>query len=178
MLDEAAVLPAVSAVLLREFAVSSQPEGCVADDSNERLFLGVEAEGVRTVPASHLESADLTSIADIDGTVLVADVEGMSLYLDGDAGYLVVSSQGNYSYAVYDRLPPHSYRGSFVVSDLEDGSLDGAGETDGLDITSANLGGDFNSGMLVVQDGINTLPAAPQNFKYIPWQRVAAALGL
>ncbi len=177
-LNTSAAVPVVAAELLREFAVSSQPEGCVADDSNERLFLGVEAEGVRTVAANHQQPADLTNIAEIDGSILVADVEGMSLYLDGDVGFLVVSSQGNYSYAVYDRLPPHGYRGSFVVSGLADGSLDGSGETDGLDVTSVNLGGDFSSGMLVVQDGINTLPAAPQNFKYIPWQRVATALGL
>ncbi len=171
-------LPHVQATLLREFAVPSQPEGCVADDANERLFVGVEAEGVRTLNANQQASTAMTTLVDIDGTILYADVEGMSLYIAGEAGYLVVSSQGNYSYAVYDRLPPHDYRGSFVISDLSDGSLDGAGETDGLDVSSAFLGTRFADGLLVVQDGINTLPTAAQNFKYIPWSRVADALGL
>lgn len=176
--DLAGESPTVSASLLREFSVPSQPEGCVADDANERLFLGVEAEGIRTVSADHTAPAVLEGIADIDGTILYADVEGMSLYLDGSSGYLVVSSQGNYSYAVYDRLPPFAYRGSFIVADLLDGSLDGSGETDGLDVSSANLGGMYKEGMLVVQDGINTLPAAAQNFKLISWEEVATALGL
>ncbi len=176
--DSGSGLPTVSAELWREFSVPSQPEGCVADDTNERLFLGVEAEGVRTVAANRQASTELTTLVDIDGTILYADVEGMSLYLDGDGGYLIVSSQGNYSYAVYDLLPPHQYRGSFVVADLEDGSIDGSGETDGLDVSSANLGPNYGQGMLVVQDGINTLPSEAQNFKYIPWARIASALGL
>lgn len=176
--DLVAAMPTVSAILLREFSVSSQPEGCVADDANARLFLGVEAEGIRTLSAHPDAPAVIESIADIDGTILVADVEGMSLYLDGAGGYLVVSSQGNYSYAVYDRLPPFAYRGSFIVADLLDGSLDGAGETDGLDVSSANLGSLYEAGMLVVQDGINTLPGAAQNFKLIAWSGIAAALNL
>ena len=164
--------------LLREFSVPSQPEGCVADDEHQRLFLGVEAEGVRMVAADHRQPAELYSIADIDGTVLVADVEGMSLYRQGSEGFLVVSSQGNYSYAIYDRLPPFSYRGSFIVVDHQDASLDGGDETDGLDIVSIPLGSRFPEGLLVVQDGINTLPPARQNFKLISWRDIARALSL
>jgi len=169
---------AITARLLREFTVPSQPEGCAADDEHSRLFLGVEAEGIRVLDARHDAATDLHSLADIDGTILVADVEGMALYKDEEGGYLVASSQGNYSYAVYDRMPPHDYRGSFVVADLLDGSLDGAGETDGLDVSSATFSDGYPRGLLVVQDGENTLPSASQNFKYISWQRVEEALSL
>jgi len=157
----------VRATLLREFAVSSQPEGCVADDARERLFVGVENEGIYAFPASHTESPTQTTVMEIDDSILAADVEGMSLYVAGDAGYLVVSSQGNFSYAVYDRLPPFAYRGSFMVADRPDGSVDGAQETDGLDVSSVPLGSQFERGLLVVQDGFNTLPDATQGFKYI-----------
>jgi len=161
---------------LREFSVPSQPEGCVADDDNQRLFLGVEGEGVRVVAADHRQPAMVQSIADIDNEILVADVEGMSLYLDGNSGYLVVSSQGNYSYAVYDRLPPFNYRGSFVIAENLQGDVDSVQETDGLDLSSILSTADFPAGLLVVQDGSN--PYRTQNFKLVSWQLIEQALGL
>ena len=56
--------------------------------------------------------------------------------------------------------------------------IDGASETDGLAVTSADLGGAFSDGLLVVQDGRNRLPDAPQNFKLVPWHAIDATLGL
>ena len=170
--------PRFSGQLLREFQVPDQPEGCVADDEQQRLFLGIEAQGVRTVAASHENPARLTSLADIDGSILAADVEGMSLYKSGAGGSLVVSSQGNHSFALYDRLPPHSYRGSFVVADNADGTIDGVSDTDGIDVSSVVRTADFPEGLIVVQDGANRLPRAAQNFKLVSWQLVAEALGL
>jgi 3-phytase len=164
--------------LLREFSVPSQPEGCVVDDENERLFLGVEAEGVRMIDANSTTPAELNMIADIDGIILAADVEGMTLYKDGPEGYLIVSSQGNYSYAIFDRLPPFAYRGSFVVVDNALVGVDGSQETDGLAISSELRTSDFPSGLLVVQDGYNTLPVQAQNFKYISWKEIQDALSL
>ncbi len=166
------------AELLREFVVPSQPEGCVADDTEQRLFLGVEEEGIRTMSARHDAPADLQSVMDIDGTILSADVEGMSLYVSDNGGYLVVSSQGSNSYAIFDHLPPFSYRGSFVVADREDGLIDGTQETDGLDVASVGLGPDYPEGIVVVQDGSNQLPAERQDFKYLSWRDIAASLGL
>ncbi|NQV70570.1 MAG: phytase [Pseudohongiella sp.] len=170
--------PAISAMLVREFAVPSQPEGCVADDEHQRLFVGVENEGVRWLSAHHRASARLWAIADIDGDVLVADVEGMSLYHAGSKGYLVVSGQGNNSYAFYNRLPPFDYRGSvFVVEDTSTG-IDGTSDTDGLDVSSSVRTPEYPQGLLVVQDGSNTGPREPQNFKYLSWEKIASALGL
>ena len=56
--------------------------------------------------------------------------------------------------------------------------IDGTSETDGLDVTSANLGGAYAQGMLVIQDGYKRLPDGPQNFKYVAWEAVAKALQL
>ena len=166
------------AELLREFSVPGQPEGCVADDTGQRLFLGVEEVGVRTLSARYEAPAVLLPVMDIDGTILAADVEGMSLYLADDSGYLIVSSQGNNSYAIFDRLSPFSYRGSFVVADSEGRRVDGTQDTDGLDVSSVSLGPDYPEGILVIQDGINQLPGASQNFKYLSWHDIAIALAL
>lgn len=171
-------LTQIRAELVREFAVSSQPEGCVVDDANHRLFLGVEEEGIRVTSARESQPALMQTVMDIDNDILVADVEGMSIYQADIGGFLIVSSQGNYSYAVFDRLPPFGYRGSFVVADNPDGSIDGSEETDGLAVTHVPLGEGFPAGMLVVQDGANTLPRASQNFKYISWAEIVHALNL
>ncbi|MFT4861616.1 MAG: 3-phytase [Pseudohongiellaceae bacterium] len=168
----------LSASLVREFTVSSQPEGCVADDEQGLLFLGVEAEGVKVVAADKDGSTQLNTLANVDGVILAADVEGMSLYKQGSGGYLLVSSQGNYSYSLYDRLPPHSYRGSFYVADNDARGVDGSQETDGLDVSSVLRTDEFPAGLVVVQDGFNTLPKTAQNFKYVSWQDIAAALSL
>lgn len=170
--------PSVSGDLVREFSVPSQPEGCVADDEHQRLFVGVENEGVRWLSAHHKAPARLWSIADIDGYILVADVEGMSLYNDGSKGFLVVSGQGNNSYAIYNRLPPFGYRGSvFVVDDAVTG-IDGTSDTDGLDASSLVRTQQFPEGLLVVQDGSNAAPQEPQNFKLISWGKISSVLGL
>ncbi len=56
--------------------------------------------------------------------------------------------------------------------------IDGSSETDGIEISSANLGGAFNAGLLVVQDGYKRLPDGAQNFKYVPWRAISQALNL
>ncbi len=64
-------------------------------------------------------------------------MEGVGLYdLGGGRGYLVVSSQGNNSYAVYRREGDNAYLGSFsVIADPAKG-IDGISETDGLDVSA------------------------------------------
>ena len=172
-------LPQFGAQLLRQFSVSSQPEGCVADDEQRLLFLGVEDEGIRVMMADSEQSAAINTVADIDGEILAADVEGMDLYLgNASAGYLVASSQGNNSYAVYDRQAPHPYRGSFIIVDNTQLNVDGTQDTDGIAISSRLRTEQFPEGILVVQDGNNTSPQATQNFKYVSWQQISQALQL
>ena len=168
--------PSFSSKLLREFTVSSGPEGCVVDDLEERLFVGLEEEGVRYVDTDYQEPAELVSIADIDGEILAADVEGLTLYIKDSAGYLVVSSQGNNSYAIYDRMPPFTYRGSFIVGPDLKAQIDGTQETDGISISSELRTREFPEGILVVQDGINTMPQERQNFKYVSWESISQAI--
>lgn len=170
--------PVVSGRLLREFVVPSQPEGCVADDEHQRLFIGVENEGIRWISAHHRAPARLSPIADIDGEILVADVEGMSLYNVGSRGFLIVSSQGNNSYAIYNRLPPFDYRGSVFVRKDSMVGIDGTSDTDGLDVSSLIRTEEYPQGLLVVQDGSNTGPAEPQNFKLISWRKISSLLKL
>ena len=167
----------MSGKLLRRFKVASQPEGCVVDDRNERLFLGEEKRGVWTVSARGDAPAKLAMVMPV-GPQLVADVEGMGLYHGDKNNYLVVSSQGDNSYLVLDAKAPYRVRGSFRVGYNLTADIDGTSETDGLEVSSANFGGPYAQGMLVIQDGYKRLPDGPQNFKYVAWEDVAKALKL
>jgi 3-phytase len=168
---------AMSGKLLRRFKVDTQPEGCVADDRNHRLFLGEERRGVWTVSARGDAPAKLSMIMPV-GPQLVADVEGMGIYHGDKADYLVVSSQGDNSYLVMDAKAPYKVRGSFRVGYNLAAGIDGTSETDGLEVSSANFGGPYGKGLLVIQDGYKRLPDGPQNFKYVAWEDVAKALAL
>jgi 3-phytase len=83
--------------------------------------------------------------------------------------------QGRSRFAVYDRKAPHAFRGLFRVGG---GGVDGVSGTDGVAATSQPLGDAYPRGLLVVQDDRNTAPAATQDFKFVSWADVAAALGL
>ena len=167
----------VEGELVRQFKVATQPEGCVADDRNQRLFIGEEDVAVWAVDARPDQPATLTSVIKVGGPVH-DDIEGMGLYQTEKDNYLVISSQGNDSYVVVDAEPPYALRGAFRVGVNAAAGIDGASETDGLEVTSANLGGPWHKGMLVVQDGRKRMPEQAQNFKYIPWAEVAKALHL
>ncbi|MGH1559341.1 phytase [Caulobacter segnis] len=54
----------------------------------------------------------------------------------------------------------------------------GSPRTDGLDVTSAALGGGLEDGAFVAQDGRNIAPPEHQNFKLVPWSAIAAKLKL
>ncbi|SEE44393.1 phytase [Pseudomonas migulae] len=167
----------VQSELVRQFKVDSQPEGCVADDQRQRLFLGEEDVGVWAVDARADQPATLTSVIKV-GPQLHADVEGLALYQSEARDYLVISSQGNDSYLVLDAEPPFAARGAFRVGLNAVLGIDGASETDGLEVTSANLGGPWSKGLLVVQDGRKRMPEQTQNFKFVPWTEVTQALKL
>ncbi|WP_448693785.1 phytase [Pseudomonas rhizophila] len=167
----------VKGQLVRQFSVDSQPEGCVADDRRQRLFLGEEDVGVWAVDARADRPATLDNVIKV-GPQLHADVEGIALYQGAGHDYLVISSQGNDSYVLLDAEPPYAVRGAFRVGLNGAAGIDGASETDGLEVTSANLGGPWSDGMLVVQDGRKRMPEQTQNFKFVPWNEVAKALRL
>ncbi|EKG31533.1 phytase [Pseudomonas avellanae] len=163
--------------LVRSFKVETQPEGCVADDQRQRLFLGEEDVGVWEVDARADQPATLSSVIKV-GDVVHADVEGLALYQSDAHDYLVISSQGNDSYVVVDAEPPYTLRGAFRVGLNASAGIDGTSETDGIEVTSMNLGGPWSKGMLVVQDGRKRMPEQAQNFKFVPWAEVTKTLKL
>lgn len=169
----------VNAELAREFTVGSQTEGCVADDENGVLFVGEEDVGIWKYPAEPDGGEERVMVDSTTDGNLTDDVEGLAIHYGPDgSGYLIASNQGADSYAVYERDGNNRFLGIFHVVANEQTGIDGVSETDGLDVTSAYLGPDFPHGLFVAQDGRNITPAERQNFKLVPWERIAHAMNL
>lgn len=168
---------------VRKLRVSTQPEGCVVDDVNGKLFVGEEDVGIWVFNADPKAGDEgqliaKTGYGTAEGSWLTADVEGLDLYIpdanDKSSGYLVASSQGNDTYVLFDRTPPYAYRGAVQVKD-KTGRI--VGDTDGLAVHSANFGPGFPKGLLVIQDGTNETADRSehhQNFKIVSWQDIMA----
>ena len=153
---------------VRRFRLGSQTEGCVADDAHGALYVSEESVGVWRY-GTEPSDGDRRTRVDVArrDRPLVPDVEGIALAEGPDGGgYLVVSSQGDDSFAVYRREGDNAYVGSFRVEEVE--------STDGLDVSTRPLGPRFPDGVLVVQDGDNG--DEHQNFKLVPWGDVVGLL--
>jgi len=160
----------------------SQLEGCAYDDSAGVLYVGEEARGLWrsrfTGTENGLEFAAPTLVDEVDGASgTTADIEGVAIY-HGDPAYLIASSQGNDSYAVYTHDEANRFLGRFRIAMHPERGIDGAQETDGLEAIAASLGPRFPEGVLIVQDGFNAPPGSAQNFKLVDWRDIKAALNL
>jgi len=165
---------------VRDTRFGSQTEGCIADDHSGTLYVGEEDVGLWRVAADSVRGAAPVAVDKVASNPKIKDdIEGVGIYdLGGGRGYVIASSQGNNSYAVYRREGDRAYLGSFsVIADPTKG-IDGISETDGLEVTSANLGSGFEHGAMIAQDGRNVMPAENQNFKMVPWAAIAAVLNL
>ena len=160
----------------RRFAVPSQPEGCVADEARNALYLGEEGAGIWRFdlgagPARGVLFAKAPSEA------LKPDVEGLALLEDPAGAWLIASSQGDSAFAVWkvDGTEPQ-YRGRFSVAPT--GGIDAVTGTDGVSALGGAVGG-FPEGLVVMQDDVDQGAAGQrQNFKLVDWREVRKALGL
>ncbi|MDX2114101.1 MAG: phytase [Planctomycetota bacterium] len=159
---------------LRTIPFATQTEGIVADETHGQLYVGEEDVGIWAVSLDPRDESLARLVRAVGpGTGLTADVEGLAVYHGARGeGYLVASSQGDNSFAVFKRRPPNTYLGSFTIVPAR--GIDGAEDTDGIAISSEFLGPEFRSGAMVVQDGMNG--PDNQNFKIVPWALIAPNL--
>lgn len=158
--------------IVRKMKLESKLEGMVADDISGTLFIGEEGKGIWHTTLTE-QSDDLHLIADSDLAINKAmkeDIEGLAVYRGTDGkNYLLASSQGNYSYAVFSlNAPTYNYLGSFRIAD---GIVDSVEETDGIEVISVAIGAKYPKGIFVAQDGFNrdNGKRATQNFKVVNW---------
>jgi len=184
-----------------------QSEGMVVDRETGTLYVGQEIVGIWRVSASSALVAPkliektksfgvpavfnaVTKQCEVSGPDpgvggrLAADVEGLSIYYrqDGGEGYLLVSSQGDNTFAAYHRSGNNDFIGRFTIGG--DG-IDTVEDCDGIDVTNAPAGR-FGNGLVVFQDGKNEppvldamgMPRDNTNFKFVPWETIATELDL
>jgi 3-phytase len=150
---------------------SGQSEGCVADDELARLYVGEEERGIWRYGAEPGDGDERTQVDATGEGRLVADVEGLAIAKgEGEAGWLIASSQGDNSFSVYERGGDNEFVRRFRIGGS--GRVDGVDETDGIEVTTANLGGRFPGGLFVAQDGTN--PGGNQNFKFVAWDSIVS----
>jgi myo-inositol-hexaphosphate 3-phosphohydrolase/sugar lactone lactonase YvrE len=164
-----------------------QSEAIVVDQEKGIVYLAVEGEiGIVKFGAEPNSGNQITVVRPVDSPELVPDLEGLGIYYGPNgAGYLIASSQGDSSYAVYSREGTNEYLGSFVIGDNNALGIDQANETDGLDVINVPLGPLFPFGALLVQDGANDpqnvvenddeLENNATNFKFVRWEDLAGA---
>ena len=165
--------------------VDLQTEGMVVDQETGYLYIGQENVGIWKFAAEPNGSNTgklIDKIKDLGGSNLTDDVEGLSIYYGKDGkGYLLVSSQGDNTFAVYSREGNNDFIGRFAVGN--NGLIDSVQESDGADVINVSLGANFPFGLFVTQDGNND-PAKividdgeeeniNSNFKLVPWEGIA-----
>lgn len=158
---------------VRSIKLPTQLEGMVVDDTNNNLYVGEEEGAIHKFSAKPDGSVrgSLLEGSTKSNKQIRYDIEGLALL---PPHFLIASSQGNFSYAVFD-LEKNAYLTSFVI---KEGHIDGAEETDGLEIGPGFLGSDFPEGILVVQDGFNRDGSTPkpQNFKFVDLRKIISFL--
>lgn len=145
----------------------SQTEGCVISPTRNMLFVGEEEKGIHVFDVNGPNLAHLKLLTHAS---LNFDIEGLTIYDRDQSELLVVSSQGDSTFVIFE-IPTLNYRLKFAVKSSEDGTIDGVSDTDGLAASGRNTPG-FPLGLLVVQDGFNTGPLENQNFKVIDWRDI------
>ncbi|WP_445269668.1 phytase [Streptomyces sp. DSM 41634] len=164
---------AVTATSVRLWDAGSAVEGCYADETTGKLYLGEEDVGVWVYGAEPTAGTSRTKLDSTgSGGHITADTEGIT----AAGNRIYVSSQGSNDFTVYDRTT-RAYLGRFSVSNGT--AADDCEDTDGIDATSANLGPAFPQGVFICQDGSNGAPGTSgnQNFKFVPLQRITALFG-
>lgn len=159
--------------LLTTIQIGSQTEGMVADDVFGFVYIAEEDVALWKYNADDL-TKERVLVAKTDEVNLKDDFEGVTIYKKSkDTGYLILSSQGNNSYAVFDRVS-NQYIKSFTI---EEGNIDGTNDTDGIDVTSVSFS-NFPKGFFIAQDGQNKDAdvISNQNFKIVDFKDVLKGL--
>ncbi|MFJ9924338.1 phytase [Streptomyces rubiginosohelvolus] len=180
-----------------------QVEGMVVDPVDGMLYAGQEDIGVWRmradltdkpklidkvreygVPGTYDEETEVCTPGTdpgFGGRKISADVEGLTLLAESDGdGYILASSQGDNTFAAYDREleDANEYEGGFRVT-VANGTLDGSEECDGAAVLNAPLGSKYPNGLLVVQDGHDSPGGGDRgatNFKFVDLAKVMDAL--
>ncbi len=167
--------------LITTFNNGGESEGCVYDDFNRTLF--ISEEEVRGVLKAYRldDSFDFSEpyIVDSREGQIGGDPEGVSLYkTSNNSGYLILSSQGDSKFNLYDRNYPYDYITSFRIGSSK--RIDNVTDTDGIETINFKLSDEYPEGIMIAQDGLNKdgYKTKRQNFKIVSFKDVLDAINV
>lgn len=146
-------------------------EGAVADDERGRLYISEEATGVWELGAEPDAPTPGTLVIRVNEHGLKPDLEGITLLKPkrkdgvGYDGCLILSSQGQSRYFVYERESTHRFLGDFSIA--------GAEETDGIDVIAEPFGAEFPHGVFGCHSNRGKKPILLTS-----WEEISRALEL
>lgn len=139
-------------------------EGAVADDEQGHLYVSEEARGVWKFQAEPDAPTAGELIARVGEHGLKGDVEGLAIVRQTDGpGLLLISDQGRSRFAAYRLNATHDFAGEFTV--------EGAAETDGIDVYAKPLGPKFPGGVFACHTD-----RSPRPLLLASWAEIAASL--
>jgi len=147
----------ISLTLVREMKFDGQVEGMVAWNENNQFFVGEENKGIwqLSIDPNTMNKKFIISSNKENNPYIAYDIEGLAISRTNNHNWLIASSQGNFSYAIFDLNESAEYITSIKIT--EGVFCDGVEETDGLEI-------------------ININKPDPQNFKYVNWGNVISKI--
>ena len=106
----------VNANLVRVLNFSSIIEGIVADDQLGFVYFGEEQFGIWKYEAIPESTEPGILIDYTNGQNLTPDVEGLTIYYTNEgSGYLIASSQGSSTYAIYNKEGNNEFICNFLI---------------------------------------------------------------
>lgn len=135
---------------VRTIGLTSVVEGLAADDSTGKLYASQEDVGLYQYSAAPTGGSTRVTIDTVGAGNLIADVEDVALAYHPDGTKLLVSSQGDNTYHVYDAVT-FAHELKFTIN--RPGGTTQVLQTDGLDVFLGDFGSAFPNGLIVVHDG-------------------------
>lgn len=153
-------------VLVKQWQLASEAEGCVVNDSSQKLYIAEENHGIWSIDLNQANPApEIFDEIRLFGP-LKRGLEGLTLLDIEQETFLIASIQEKNRFAIYN-LSSDQYLGKFKIS--ASGQLDGVSKTDGIHIEQFHTT-DFPLGILITHDDSNLDDAGKetnQNFKLI-----------
>jgi 3-phytase len=141
-------------------------EGIVADDATGVIYVAEESKGVWAFDGDPARAPNGRLIIKNGEHGIGGDVEGLALRQpEGRPGCLILSNQGRSNFKVFRTAGTNEFVGTFAVQ--------GARETDGIEVFAGNLGGAFAEGLFACHTGIGRCPVL-----LCRWADIQKALGL
>ena len=159
---------AASGRLTRKVPVGHGAGHCVVHDRSAAVYFSQEPVGVFKINAEP-ESETEKQVIDVVQPLgrYVSDIKGIAIHESGVGGHLLVSDADESRLQVYD-LESSEHVGTVIV--------EGVDETEGIAATAMTLSAEMPGGLVVLTDDDND--GAHTNYKIVPWQAFANALGL